>query len=63
MCSDASRPARSNVKVRARYMKALAPKWGGSLPQMQAFLQECRAQHLPASQIAGLEQIIRDEGR
>lgn len=53
----------TNVRLRARYMRALTPKWGGSLPQMQAFLQECKGKHLPADQIAGLEDIIRKEGR
>jgi tetratricopeptide (TPR) repeat protein len=52
-----------NIIVRIKYMIALEPRWGGSVEKMQAFLQETRRTHLPASKLRVLEAIIfEDQG-
>jgi TPR repeat protein len=49
------------VDVRRKYMLALEDKWGGSLEQMQEFLNECRRQALPKSQLNALESMVRED--
>jgi TPR repeat protein len=41
----------NNLVVRQKYMIGLEPRWGGSLPQMQDFLEECRRANLPAEHL------------
>ena len=33
--------------VRVRYMTTLKPRWGGSLPQMEAFISRSRREGMP----------------
>src|SRR5215470_6613875 len=39
--------APANTTVRYRYMFSLRPRWGGSYGQMEEFLRQCEAEHLP----------------
>ena len=50
-----------NFVVRRVYLRALRPRWGGSIGQMQAFVQECRAAGLPPAQISELEALVEEE--
>jgi hypothetical protein len=44
-------------------MSALQTKWGGSLEEMQRFLEECRHANLPTPQFHKLESMVyQDEG-
>jgi tetratricopeptide (TPR) repeat protein len=47
--------------VRFAYMSELRPRWGGSLEQMRAFLEECRAAHLSGAQLDSLQATIAEE--
>jgi tetratricopeptide (TPR) repeat protein len=52
-----------SADVRLKFMSALQAKWGGSLDDMQQFLEECRHANLPASQFRKLESMVyEDEG-
>lgn len=48
----------ANSLVRYRYMFSLRPRWGGSYEQMQEFLRQCEAQHLPRPLLARLSMLI-----
>jgi hypothetical protein len=50
-----------NIMLRTRYMITLEPRWGGSLEEMEAFLEECERQKLPERSLARLEHIILQE--
>ncbi len=46
-----------------KFMKALEAKWGGSLQEMRAFMEECRNSHLPDPQLRQLQAMVyEDEG-
>jgi len=49
------------VDVRRKYMLALEDKWGGSLEQMKEFLDECRRESLPKSQLNALESMVYED--
>jgi hypothetical protein len=51
----------SNALVRLRYMFGLRPRWGGSYQQMQDFLQQGEAQHLPPALLARLNMLIHTD--
>jgi tetratricopeptide (TPR) repeat protein len=52
-----------NFIVREMYMGTLQTRWGGSVEQMRAFLQECRAAHLSPAHLRSLEGLVdEDEG-
>lgn len=44
--------------ARRRYMYTLAPRWGGSLEGMEAFLNECKQANLPPEHLRTYEAII-----
>jgi tetratricopeptide (TPR) repeat protein len=49
--------------LRLKFMKALEAKWGGSLQEMRAFMEECRNAHLPDPQLHQLQAMVyEDEG-
>ncbi|HZW80286.1 MAG TPA: hypothetical protein VFF50_07440 [Candidatus Deferrimicrobiaceae bacterium] len=48
----------TNFVVRQKYMLALEPRWGGSVEQMRAFLEECQKANLPAAALRKLEAVI-----
>jgi hypothetical protein len=49
--------------LRLKFMKALEAKWGGSLEEMRAFMEECRNAHLPDPQLRQLQAMVyEDEG-
>jgi len=50
-----------NYVVRYAYMYVLQSRWGGSLEQMQLFLEQCRKAHLSAGQLRSLEAVVADE--
>jgi hypothetical protein len=45
----------NNTLLRVRYMVSLQPRWGGSLENMQALLNECEHQHVAAATMAELQ--------
>jgi hypothetical protein len=47
-----------NFVVREKYLIFLEPRWGGSVEQMYAFLDECKKVHLSAQHLRALEGII-----
>ncbi len=49
------------VDVRRKYMMALEDKWGGSLEQMKEFLNECKRESLPQSQLNALESMVYED--
>jgi tetratricopeptide (TPR) repeat protein len=52
-----------SIDVRLKFMSALQDKWGGSLEEMQQFLEECRHADLPTPQFHKLESMVyQDEG-
>jgi len=51
------------ISVRRAYMRSLETRWGGSLDQMLAFMEECRRAGLSAAQLASLQAIIDNERR
>jgi tetratricopeptide (TPR) repeat protein len=52
-----------SFEVREKFMSALQDKWGGSLEEMQQFLEECRHANLPTAQFHKLEAMVyEDEG-
>jgi hypothetical protein len=51
----------SNTLVRARYMRGLTPRWGGSHEAMWAFLSEARSTGATEMGLAELEAIIHDD--
>ncbi len=51
-------PGPGNFVVRLKYMGYLAPRWGGSVQQMRAFLEECRKAQLSAVHLQALEALI-----
>ena len=48
----------NNFAARRRFMYTLEPRWGGSYPEMWAFLEECRKQKLKDSHLRTYESII-----
>src|ERR1700675_187423 len=58
MYDHAIRLAPTFVDVRRKYMLALEDKWGGSLEQMKEFLNECKRESLPQSQLNALESMV-----
>jgi tetratricopeptide (TPR) repeat protein len=49
--------------LRLKFMTALEAKWGGSLREMRAFMEECRIAHLPDPQLRQLQAMVyEDEG-
>jgi TPR repeat protein len=58
MYEQAIRLAPTFVDVRRKYMLALEDKWGGSLEQMKEFLDECKRESLPQSQLNALESML-----
>ncbi len=48
----------NNFGARRRFMYTLEPRWGGSYPEMWAFLEECRKQKLKDSHLRTYESII-----
>jgi hypothetical protein len=48
----------NNSMVRLRYMSSLRPRWGGSYPEMQAYLRQCEKQQLPPRLLARLNMLI-----
>ncbi len=50
-----------NTLLRLRYMVSLTPKWGGTYPQMHAFLNESRRRQLPETLLARLDALIHTE--
>jgi len=51
----------SNMLVRARYMRGLTPRWGGSHEAMWAFLAEARKSGATELGVTELEAIIHDD--
>jgi tetratricopeptide (TPR) repeat protein len=49
---------RDNLIVREKYMTTLEPRWGGSVEQMYAFLDESRKAGLPPARLQLLEAVI-----
>jgi tetratricopeptide (TPR) repeat protein len=47
-----------NFVAREKYMSFLEPRWGGSVEQMYAFLDECKKARLSAEHLRALEGII-----
>ena len=47
-----------NLIVREKYMTTLEPRWGGSVEQMYAFLDESRKAGLPPAHLQVLEAVI-----
>lgn len=47
-----------NFIVRQKYMLSLEPRWGGSMPQMRAFLEECSRANLPDARLRQLKAVI-----
>jgi tetratricopeptide (TPR) repeat protein len=47
--------------VRLKFMVALQTRWGGSLEQMQQFLEECRHASFPARQFQRLESMVYED--
>jgi tetratricopeptide (TPR) repeat protein len=47
--------------VRVRYMTTLTPRWGGSLPQMEAFVERSRRENVPERVIHELQAIAEDD--
>jgi tetratricopeptide (TPR) repeat protein len=58
MYDQAIRLAPTFVDVRRKYMQALEDKWGGSLVLMREFLNECKLEALPQSQLNALESMV-----
>jgi tetratricopeptide (TPR) repeat protein len=58
MYDQAIRLAPTFVDARRKYMQALEDKWGGSLEQMREFLNECKREALPQSQLNALESMV-----
>jgi TPR repeat protein len=58
MYDQAIRLAPTFVDTRRKYMLALEDKWGGSLEQMKEFLNECKRESLPQSQLNALESMV-----
>jgi tetratricopeptide (TPR) repeat protein len=50
-----------NFFVRRRYMNSLEPRWGGSFPAMEEFLEQSRAAGLTPDKIAELEGMIEED--
>ena len=49
--------------LRLKFMSALEAKWGGSLQEMRAFMEECRNAHLSDPQLHQLQAMVyEDEG-
>ena len=46
--------------VRVRYMTTLTPRWGGSLPQMEAFIVRCQREGVPDRVVRELQAIEED---
>jgi tetratricopeptide (TPR) repeat protein len=47
-----------NFVAREKYLNFLEPRWGGSVEQMYAFLEECKKAQLSAAHLRSLEGII-----
>jgi len=52
----------SNVMIRARYLISLEPRWGGSYPQMEAFIQRCADENV-SPRVISLLRAIEDDDR
>jgi|GEM_PF-1413641 len=61
LMESATRMFPSNGLVRARYMRGLAPRWGGSYEAMWAFLSEARQSGATEVGAKELEAIIHDD--
>lgn len=48
----------TNFIVRQKYMISLEPRWGGSMREMHAFLDECRRANLPQARLRKLAAVI-----
>lgn len=48
----------TNFIVRQKYMISLEPRWGGSMREMHAFLDECRRANLPEARLRKLAAVI-----
>jgi tetratricopeptide (TPR) repeat protein len=53
--------APQSLAVREKFMVALEARWGGSLEEMQQFLDECRHASLPAAQLKQLQALAYEE--
>ena len=51
----------SNILVRAAYLWSLTPRWGGSYPELEKFIDDCRSQGVSQDQIDLLNAMKYDD--
>ena len=56
-----SRSILTNIIVREKYMGTLAPRWGGSVEAMHAFLEESKQAGVSAAHLQSLEGVIIED--